>query len=399
MITLSQEQLQGLFNEKAVTQQGMNEILTITLNAIMHSERTVHLQTLPQTEQEPRNKANGYRPVKIQGYGRQLALAIPRDRLGTFKPLLMLTLKEEEEEVKNLCFELYREGLTTRKISNVLEKIYGKQYSKSAVSLMSQSFKEAMEAWRGRKLEKKYYVVYLDALYAKVRRENVEGEAFYIALGIKEDFTREVIAIVNQPTESASGWKEVLCNLKERGAEHINLLVADGISGLEDSALSVFPKARFQKCVTHFKRNVLNKVRPSDKAEIAIELASIFDIEDNACTREKAYARATHILNKWQDKYPFLKALLNPNNLRCYLTCLDFDYKVRSMLYTTNWLERLNKTFRQALKIRNAMPSIDSVLLLLSAIIAYDTGQKTYSYPIHNLKKEPKFQAEMNLSE
>ena len=68
------------------------------------------------------------------------------------------------------------------------------------------------------------------------------------------------------------------------------------------------------------------------------------------------------------------------------------------MLYTTNWLERLNKTFRQALKIRNAMPSIDSVLLLLSAI-AYDTGQKTYSYPIHNLKKEPKFQAEMNLSE
>ena len=77
--------------------------------------------------------------------GRQLALAIPRDRLGTFKPLLMLTLKEEEQEVKNLCFELYREGLTTRKISGLLEKLYGKQYSKSTVSVMSQTFTESME--------------------------------------------------------------------------------------------------------------------------------------------------------------------------------------------------------------------------------------------------------------
>jgi len=312
--------------------------------------------------------------------------------------MLMLTLKEEEEQIKNLCFELYREGLTTRRISSMLEKIYGKKYSKSTVSLMSQSFKEFMEVWRKRSLEQKYLILYLDALQAKVRRENVQGEAFYIALAVKEDHTREVIAIENQPTESAAGWDELLCNLHKRGVREIDLVVADGITGLENAVLSTFPKASFQKCVTHFKRNILYKVRPSDKAFIAAELASIFDIEDNAYTKSAAYARATKMSNKWNRKYPFLKNQLNKNNLRCYLTCLDFDFKVRSMLYTTNWVERLNKTFRRALKIRNSMPSVDSVLLLLSAI-AYDAGQRVYSYPIHNLKKEPKFQPKINLSD
>lgn len=386
MITFSNNQLQTLFNEKACTQQGLNEILTITLNAIMHSERTAYLQT----HKEGENKANGYRPVKVAGYGRQLTLAIPRDRLGLFKPLLMLTLKEEEDEVKNLCFELYREGLTTRRISQVLEKIYGKQYSKSTVSLMSQNFKEVMEAWRKRQIDSVYPIVYLDAIQAKVRRETVQGEAFYIALGVKEDCTREIIAIENQPTESALGWESVLASLKERGLSEIGLVVADGITGLEEKVLTLFPTARFQKCVTHFKRNVLHKVRPQDKKQIAAELAAVFVIDDPTFTLSDAYLKAAQMARKWENKYPFLKAMLSATNLRCYLTCLDYDFRVRSMIYTTNWIERLNKTFRQALKIRNAMPSVDSVLLLLSAI-AYDAGQKVYSYPLHKLNQETKF--------
>lgn len=392
MINLTNQQLQTLFNKKSESQNGLNEILTITLNAIMHSERTAYLQT----NENAKNKANGYRPIKVCGYGRQLALAIPRDRLGTFKPLLMLTLKEEEQEVKNLCFELYREGLTTRKISGLLEKLYGKQYSKSTVSVMSQTFTKSMEAWRNRGLDKQYSVIYLDALQAKVRRENVQGEAFYIALALKEDYTREVIAIETQPTETSSGWKQVLYNLKKRGVENINLVVADGLPGLEEVVLSIFPKSSFQKCVTHFKRNILYKVRSSDKPFVATDLAAIFDLEDKTYTLLQASVRAKDMLSKWKGKYPFLKHQLSITNLRCYLTCLNFDFKVRPMLYTTNWIERLNKTFRQALKIRNAMPSIDSVLLLLSAI-ACDSNQKTYSYPIHMFKKEPKFQPKMNL--
>ena len=108
----------------------------------------------------------------------------------------------------------------------------------------------------------------------------MQGEAFYVALGVKEDKTREVLAISNSPTESASGWEEVLKNIKVRGVKKIDLVVADGITGLEGKVLAQFPETKFQKCVTHFKRNILYKVRASDKQAIAANLASLFNIGD-----------------------------------------------------------------------------------------------------------------------
>ena len=375
MITLTDQQLQEVLNHKSIAQEGMNQILGMVLNTIMYSERHRFLKE----QKEPHNKANGFRPIKVKGYGRQLSLAIPRDRLGMFQPLLMLTLKEEEEAVQSLCFELYREGLTTRRLSKVMEKIYGKKYSKSVISDMSQTFKEELGKWRERPLEEQYLVVYLDAIQSKVRREHLQGEAFYIALGVRQDKTREVLAISNNPIESASGWKEVLKKLQERGVKKIDLIVADGITGLEEKVLTQFPKAKFQKCVTHLKRHILYQVRASDKQAIAVDLANLFRISDNCYTKKEAYKLASEIIHKWK-KYPFLKQALDAENLRTYLTCLDFDFRIRPMIYTTNWIERLNKEFRRALKIRDAMPSVDAVLLLLSAI-AREMEQGTYAYP------------------
>lgn len=386
MIQLTNTQLQEVLNHKSTSQEGLNEILTAVLNAIMHAERKAYLTE----NEESNNKGNGYRPIQVQGYGKLLSLAIPRDRLGLFKPLLMLTLKDEEEEVKNLCFELYKSGLTTRDIAKILEKLYRCRYSQSAVSLMSQHFKEEMEAWRNRPLEKHYPILYLDAIQAKVRRETVAGEAFYIVLAVKGDNTREVLAIENNPVEHAPGWETVLSRLKERGVQEIGLAVADGLPGLEEATLSQFPRAAFQKCVTHFKRNLLNKVRPADKAAIAADLGPIFEVSDNTHSKEKAYAYAASMATRWGKKYPALVPMLSQTNLRTYLTYLDFNFKVRSLIYTTNWVERLNKAFRKALKIRNSMPSIDSVLLLLSAI-ACDMGKGTYTYPVHCLTNEPTF--------
>lgn len=387
MINLTNDQIQEILNQKTTLENGINEVLKMALNAIMHGERTAYLRE----QKDPKNKANGYRPVKVNGYGRQLALAIPRDRLGVFKPLLMMALKEQEAEIHQLCYELYRGGMSTRKISKVFEKIYGKNYSKSTISNMTQTFKEDLEAWRSRPLEKRYLVIFLDAIHVKVRRDDkVQGEAFYIAVGIKEDYSREIIVIFNNPTESASGWEIVLKDIKKRGVQEVNLVVADGITGLEDKVLKHYPSASFQKCVTHIKRNIINKIRPKDKPSIAEDLNCIFDITDNQYTKEEAYKVSNQVALKWEKKYPFIKKILSEENLRPYFTCLDFNFKVRTMIYTTNSIERLNKEFRSALKIRNAMPSIDSVLLLLSAI-ACEIEKTTYAYPLNILKKEPTF--------
>lgn len=160
MIDITDNQLQELLHHRAASQEGMNKLLGMVLNSIMYAEREHFLKE----EDDPHNKANGYRPIKVNGYGRQLALAIPRDRLGTFQPLMTLVLKEQEQEVRNLCFALYKEGITTRRIGEITEKLYGKHYSRSAVSEINQTFKENLEAWRNKPLEADYVALYLDAL-------------------------------------------------------------------------------------------------------------------------------------------------------------------------------------------------------------------------------------------
>ncbi len=387
MITLKNDQIQETLNHKAVVENGINDILKMTLNAVVYAERQASLQE----QKDPKNKANVYRDTKVNGYGRQLSLTIPRDRLGMFKPLLMFVLKAENEEMNRLCYELYTRGFTTQQVKDVIERIYVKGYDQAAFSSIKQTFKGDLEAWRARSLDSRYPVVYLDTIHTKVRRDGkVEGETFYAVLAVKEDYRREVIALYNSPTESASGWEEVLKKIKERGVQKIDLVVANGLTGLKDKVLAQYPKASFQKCVTHLKHNILHRVRSKEKAAMAADLKDIFDIGDNRYTKQDAYQRTNTIASKWGQKYPAIDTILQQENLQNYFTCLDFNFKVRPMIYTTNALERLNAAFRAALKIRNEIPTIDAVLLLLSAI-AYKMETTTYSYPIHNFRCEITF--------
>ena len=128
----------------------------------------------------------------------------------------------------------------------------------------------------------------------------MQGEAFYAALAVKEDYTRETIHLSNNPTESAAGWDNVLKDLKKRGVEEIGLVVADGIVGLEEKVLANFPKTSLQKCVTHLKRNILNSVRLGDKQKISAALESLFDISDKRYNKKKACQKTKEIIMVWQ---------------------------------------------------------------------------------------------------
>lgn len=373
------EEFQKMLNYKA-EKIGLNEILRMIINTIMHLERKAFLEE----EKDPKNKGNGYRPVSMMGYGGLLILAIPRDRLGKFKPLLLYALKEHKHMIYKFSKAFYLRGVTTRKIKEIFEILYGKKYSQATISKMIQSFKEELENWRTRTLDSRYPVVYLDATFQKVRRGNkVSSEAFYIALAVKEDHTREIIGIYNFPTESASGWEKVLKELKKRGLQEINIVVADGLTGLENSVLAQYPRAAFQKCVAHFKRNMGKRVSKKEEAEMEADLKDLFVLEDNSYDKKKAYERAEKIRNKWGKKYPSMKKLLSKEHLRNYLTYLNFDTKIQSNIYTTNVLERLNGVFKDALHVRRVMPSVESTLLLISGV-AINVEKKVYSKPIYN---------------
>ena len=370
--------------EEILLTRGINTVMELFLNSLMGLERKEFL--LVSNEETKTNKGNGYRFGSVFYKGSSFRLRIPRDRIGQFYPVILALLKNEEEDISNWAFELYEKGLTTRDISEIFQNIYGNSYSKSSISRISQSYKAELEDWRNRPLDKHYPVIMVDALHTRIRRDStVQVEAVYVVMGLCEDKSRDILAIENIPTESSSGWKSLFGNLKSRGIESTNLIIADGLTGLEQVIAEVFPQAKFQKCVTHLKRNIVNKVRSSHKQEIADDLKEVFVTGDPSYTKEMALNRWDIFIKKWGKKYRYISNFKSRLEMTYYFTYLDYDSRVRSMIYTTNWIENLNKQFRKVLKIRNSMPSDESVLLLLSKV-ALDKTDRYLNHPIYNFK-------------
>ena len=297
--------------------------------------------------------------------------------------------------LKEVSFQMYSKGLTTRDISEVMETIYDSHFSKSKVSNISQSFYEQMETWRNRTLDSHYLAFYIDGLHVKLKRDGKYGnECFYIILGLKEDYTREVIAIVNFPTESAQGWTQIFLDLKERGLESIGIIVSDGLTGLDKSISEVFSGTPHQKCIVHLQRNLHAKVRREDRKELAQDVRDILLPNDVNHTKEKALNLVNQLADKWSKKYKKLSNYILKMEWEPFLVFLDYDVRVRRMLYTTNWIERFNRSARRTLKVRGAFPDENSVLALITSV-AIDKTDKMYKYPIYNFKFEPKLERKL----
>lgn len=385
-LKLTKTQIQSVINEQLQQDQGLNDLFSMMVNGLMVSERNHFLSE----QKEPGNKGNGYRNATRSGIGSKLSLRIPRDRLGVFQPVILGLLNEQEEQVKQLCYQLYGKGLTTRQIEDIVESIYGSSYSKSSISRITTDFSSLVDAWLKRKLDVHYPIIYIDAIHIKVRRETVATEAYYILLALKEDLTREVLTIVNIPQESAQGWQEVLEGIKERGVEKVGLFVFDGLTGLPDVLGKVFSQSMQQRCILHYQRNLNKHVRLKDRKEFSKGLKTVFNPDIQTYKPEQACENLDAFLLRWKTKYPvFAKAISDPLKEQLF-TYLHFDYRVRRMIYTTNWIERLNKSFRRTLHMRNAMPTPRSALVLLG-YVAIEMEEKTYSYPVTNFRSDENF--------
>jgi len=383
-LKLSKSQLQTVINTHLSKEEGLNDLFSMLVNGLMLSERSAFLS------KKEGNKGNGYRQLSKSGIGSKLALNIPRDRLGVFKPVILGLLNEQEDRVKELCFDLYGKGLTTRQIEDVIENIYGSSYSKSSISRITTDFGTLVESWLERSLESYYPVIYIDAIHIKVRRKTVETEAFYVLLGLKEDYTREVLGIVNIPQESASGWQEILEGIKARGVSKVGLFVFDDLTGLDAVVGKVFADSMQQKCILHFQRNLNKHIRKTDRHEFCTELKEIFRPDDVFYTQQEATLNLQEFLQKWRKTYPKLNHTINRSNLETVFTYLHFNYKIRRMIYTTNWIERLNKSFRRTLRMRNALPNPQAAITLMG-YVAMEMEEKTYSYPISAFQYDTNF--------
>lgn len=360
-MNFTKEQLSTVLGKHIEREHGLQELMELMIESMMRAERRDFLDS------SPGNKGNGYRQGKSYGHGRVLEFKIPRDRYGNFHPTILALLRDQELECEQLASSLYCKGLTQSQVGEVFGEVYGQHYSKASISRMIEYLRADVAKWLGRSLEAYYPVVFIDAIHIKVhRKRSVENEAFYVVMAVKEDKTREVLGIFNRPSESITGWGEMFAALQERGVERIGLVVADGLRYLEDSLSRVFPGTPLQKCVTHLKRNMLNRVRHGDKGELAEDLREVFRTGGKSYTPDLSWTAWQALCDKWGQSYRSIKKMRDDPTYRYYFTYLNYHHRIQAMIYTTNWIERLQRDFRRVLRMRSAMPNEESIIVLMA---------------------------------
>ena len=213
------------------------------------------------------------------------------------------------------------------------------------------------------------------------REHSVSQETYYSMLGGLPDGKREVLGIVNHPTEGAINWKTELNVLRERGVEKIDLFVSDALSGIENAVTGAFPTSRHQFCVVHLLREMRKLVPRKDVALLYEEFQEVLSIDKENVSSASQYEEFLKFVARWSVKNPRFASYCKGTRNTRYFTFLDYAPKFRRMIYTTNWIERLNRCYKRTLSMRGAMPSASSVLFLLGSV-AMEMTKTTYSYPV-----------------
>ena len=352
----------------------IEELMKIVFETIMQLERSEFLGNSKTTK----NKANGFYTRMARSITNYFRVKIPRDRLGLFTPVFLENIKEFDEQIQTLALKMYVKGLSSRDINEIIKETFGKTYSPSSISNIVKGFEEARLKWQSRKLEEEYYFVFVDALGINIRRDTVEKESFYIALGVKKDLTREILGVYSFPTERESGWEEVFEDIKSRGVKNILMIIGDGFKGIQNAATTAFPKTKFQRCIFHKYKNASKHIRKSDEAEFREDFYDVFRRGEKDYSLEKAKKNLQIFIDKWQKKYRKISQQFFKKDIPHYFEYLTMPYQIQKMIYTTNWIERLNKEIRKTTRVRNSFPNEESAMNLICMFLM-EKENKLYS--------------------
>ena len=379
----TQAQFTNIIEGILTKEDGLNTILKTTLEALMKIERSEH-------QKRTLDYGNGYRYRKVFGHGKMIELKVPRTREG-FYPVILGLLKDQQQEAHNLAFELYKSGLTTEQVGGIFDQLYGKYYGTSQVSRMFDDAREEISSWLNRPLDDYYPIVCIDATFIPTRRvDHVTKEAYYTVLGVRSDCTREVLGVFNFPTEGSTQWVSIFEQLRARGVQKIDLVVSDALTAIEDAVWKVYGNSQVQLCTIHLVRNFMKEVKPKHKKELAIDFNEVFRTDDRRDSKQEARSRFTAFCDKWAKYYSYFQKQKENPRTELYFTYIGYDYRIRSMIKTTNWIERLNRDFKRTTRMRGALPSPEATLLLLGAVArdkkAYHRKVPRLTYEKHKFK-------------
>jgi putative transposase len=350
--------------EDIVGENGLLKRLTkALLERAMHAELTNHLgyEKHDPVGHNSGNSRNGTTSKTVKGEFGELTVETPRDRNGTFEPQILGKHQTRFEGFDDKILSMYARGMTTREIQGHLQEMYGVEVSPTLISDVTDAVLDEVKTWQNRPLEAMYGVVYLDALYVKMRHEGrVENRAVYVAIGIDLEGQKDVLGLWTSNNEGAKFWLGVLTELKNRGVKDVLIVCIDGLKGFPQAIEAVFPEARVQLCIVHMVRASLNYVNWKERKLVAMDLKSVY----RAANERQAAKELEEFIAKWGGKYQAIGKLWKENWDRV-TPFFDFPAEVRRMIYTTNAVESLHMTLRKIIKTRGSFPSEEAALKLL----------------------------------
>ena len=310
----------------------------------------------------PANHRNGSSAKTVLTDDGALPLAIPRDRHGTFTPVLIPTHQRRFTGFDDKILALYARGLTVRDIRAFLHEMYAVDVSPDLISTVTDAVQQEVAAWQTRPLEPMYPVVFFDALRVKMRDEAVvQSKAVYLALAILPDGTRDILGLWVEQTEGAKFWMKVFADLQARGCRDILIAVTDGLTGMGEALEAVYPRTTWQTCVVHLIRRSLAYANWKERKPFAAALRPIY----TAPTAEAAGAALTAVeAGPWGRRFPTVMAAWR----RAWpqvIPFFAFPPDIRRTIYTTNALENVNRQIRKATKTRGHFPTDDAAIKLI----------------------------------
>ena len=361
--TLPDELLEQIAN------QGLDvlpELIRTVINTAMQIERQQYLNAGPyERSPERRGHANGYKPKTVTTRGGQVTFDVPQVRDSSFYPQALEKGLRSERVLKLALAEMYVQGVSTRRVAAITEKLIGKEVTSVQVSRAVAELDRQLQAWRERPLGR-YKYLWLDARYEKVRVDGmVRDAAVLMAAGLNLDGKREVLGISVSLSEAEIHWRSYLENLTQRGLTGVELITSDDHAGLEKARKAVFGGVPWQRCQFHLQQNAQAYVpRRALKSEVAADIRAVFnarhrqEAEELLASAVQKYATIASDLADWMEE-----------NIPEGLTVFSFPEKHRLRLRTTNGLERLNREIRRRTRVAVLFPNTASCLRLVTAIV------------------------------
>ncbi len=366
MDILNKEELRRQIKEgKEISLDGILDefkaLLRESIQAASEAEMDEHLGYEKHQISENPNYRNGTNKKTLKSKYGDVAVAIPRDRDGSFEPQLIKKRETLLNGSEDLILSLYTKGMSVRDIQHHLDDLYGYQLSEQTISNITSRIIEKAKEWQNRPLEPIYPIVFMDATVLKIRVDRVvKNIAAYIMLGITLEGKKEILGIWIGENETSKYWLTLLNELKNRGVDDVLIFAIDGLNGFNQAIEAVYPKAEIQRCIVHQIRSSLRYVSWKDRKAVATDLKTVY----TALTEEDAQSALMEFNDIWGKKYPHITQSWT-NNWNELATFFKYPKPIQTLIYTTNPIESLNSSIKRRTKSKGAFPTVDAAFKVL----------------------------------